>query len=341
MTDLTIVPIDPLSDDPVQRERFTAAIAVHTEVSRTIWGENHTGWTEDEVRARRRGTTYAFVDRLAEVDGKAVGMTFLAMPYQDNRHLALLMLAVHPDHRRQGVGSALLQDALDEAERRGRTVVQVDTEWVTGGSDEVGEGFAARHGFRPAQTVIRSTMHLPADLRRLQMYADGEGVEDAAAFTIESAWDLPPEEWLEDLAELEQRMSTDAPLGETSNEEEAWDAERVADNYRWAADAGRRSLTAVARDLSTGRLVGFTVLQVTSHDPSLAYQQDTLVLREARGHRLGLRLKAAAAGELQDRLPTVARVLTFNADDNTHMLAVNRYLGYRAEGSLRVWELRS
>ncbi|WP_018155017.1 GNAT family N-acetyltransferase [Demetria terragena] len=340
MSHVEVVPIDALSEDPEQQARLRAAIEMHTESSRAIWGDEHSGWTEDEVRGRRRGGTYHFVDRLAEVEGHAAGMCFMAMPAKDNPHLALLMLAVHPGHRRRGVGTALLEDALGTASRDGRTVVRVDTEWTVGGHDEHGEEFATRHDFVAAQTMTRSVMRLPAPRGPLQIFASGEGVEDAAAFAIEVAWEMPPTEWLDDLAVLEQRMSTDAPQGDTTQEEEAWDAARVAGDCQWAVDSGRRILTVVARDLSTGRLVGFTVLHVTAHDPSLAYQQDTLVLREARGYRLGVRLKAAAALELMDACPEVARIPTWNADDNTHMLAVNRDLGYEPEGYLRVWERR-
>lgn len=340
MSDVEIVPVDALSDDPVQRQRFSGAVAVHTAAAQAAWGDDHTGWSEAEVRGRRANPgEWTFADRLALRGGKPVAMSALAMPGRDNRSLALLMLAVDPEERRRGVGTQVLDETLDVARARGRSIVQADTEWAAEASDGSG-AFAAHHGFVAGQTTVRSAMPLPADERELRAYAHGDGVEDAAAFEIEAAWGMPPEGWLSDLAVLQQRMSTDTPLGELTMEEEDWDVARVARNYTWAADVGRRALTAVARDLSTDRLVGFTVLQVPSHDPTLAYQQDTLVLREGRGNRLGLRLKAAAALDLMDVLPEVNRVRTWNADDNAHMLAVNRDLGYRPEGHLRVWERR-
>lgn len=340
MPPLELVPVDPLSEDPVQRQRFGAAVAIQIAASEAVWGAEASGWTEAEVLGRRRGEGWSFVDRLAERDGRPVGMSALAMPLRDNTSLALLMLVVHPEYRRQGVGSALFQQALAEVTARGRTILQVDTEWPEGGVDDSGEQFAALRGFAPAQTTVRSAMPLPADEVRLRAYASGDGVEDAAAFEVETAWEMPPEGWLDDLALLKQRMSTDVPLGETSKAEEIWDAARVTQDYSWAAEVGRRTLTAVARDLSTGGLVGFTYLQVPRTDPTLAYQQDTLVVREARGNRIGIRLKAAAALELMREQPEVTRIRTWNADDNGPMLEVNSELGYRPEGYLRVWERR-
>ncbi|WP_246242413.1 hypothetical protein [Flexivirga aerilata] len=79
---------------------------------------------------------------------------------------------------------------------------------------------------------------------------------------------------------------------------------------------------------------------MSSQTPERAYQQDTLVVREARGHTLGLRMKATAALAMMDELPAVTQIRTWNADDNAPMLAVNRRLGYRTDGVLRVWERR-
>ena len=37
-------------------------------------------------------------------------------------------------------------------------------------------------------------------------------------------------------------------------------------------------------------------------------------------------------------LPDVTRIRTWNADDNLHMLAVNRQLGYEPDAWLREWQ---
>ena len=102
--------------------------------------------------------------------------------------------------------------------------------------------------------------------------------------------------------------------------------------------AGRRIIESVARNLPTGRLVGFTRVEVSPESPDRAYQQDTLVLREHRGHGLGARLKAANALLLMEALPTVRAIRTWNADSNRHMLAVNRALGYAVDGYSREWQ---
>jgi hypothetical protein len=93
----------------------------------------------------------------------------------------------------------------------------------------------------------------------------------------------------------------------------------------------------VARHVATGRLVGYTDLVVAPGTPDLAVQGDTLVLREHRGHRLGLALKVANLRALQAALPHVTTLRTWNADTNTPMLAVNRRMGFEPTGVTREW----
>ncbi len=118
---------------------------------------------------------------------------------------------------------------------------------------------------------------------------------------------MPPREWPDDLAELNRRMSL---------------------------DSGRRRALSVARESGTGRLVGFTEASVWAGSPDLAYQGSTLVMREHRGHRLGLRLEAAYALLVMDALPDVRRIRTWNAS----MRAVNRLLGHVMDASHRMWQ---
>ena len=313
-------------------------IDVQTRSGEAVWGSEHSGWSLGEVQGRRRGTQHTFID-LAAVEGDAViGMAAVAMPAHDNKHLALLMLHVDPDHRKKGVGMALAQDVLRRIGEAGRTTVQVDTETPTDAEVSVGPDFAERFGFSNVQTLFRSAMPLPADRDRLAGLAAGEGIEDAAAFRVEWRVDYVPDVWLPGLAILEQRMSTDAPQGDMTTEEEAWTPERVRENLDWATKQAQRHVV-VAVAFEGEEMAGFTQVEAPRETPTLAYQQDTLVLREARGHGLGLRLKAAAALALMDELPRVTRVRTWNADDNRHMLAVNADLGYERQGVLQVWEL--
>jgi hypothetical protein len=87
----------------------------------------------------------------------------------------------------------------------------------------------------------------------------------------------------------------------------------------------------------SGQLVAFTDLLVRPAQPDLPVQSDTLVLREHRGHALGLAVKLANLRALQRERPDVTTVRTWNADTNTHMVAINARMGFSVTGWTREW----
>ena len=68
---------------------------------------------------------------------------------------------------------------------------------------------------------------------------------------------------------------------------------------------------------------------MTTHESERAYQWGTLVRPDHRGHRLGLAVKVANVRLLQETQPQITTVVTFNADVNAPMVAVNERLGFR------------
>lgn len=330
-----IATVDARSDEPADLRLFEAFVAAQAASMASLHDGPSTAWSVQELRAMRHTRTdFAYADRVALVDGQVAGMLAVALPQHDNRDKALVMLHVRPECRGQGVGDALMSEAERVAHAHDRSVLMASTDSYRDQVD-VGEGFARRHGFALAQTMVASHLELPADREALRSMAAGDA---AAPYEIEVAWDGLPADWLADRAVLSARMSTDAPQGELSWDEEVWTSDRVAEDVERVVRSGRRMVEVVARDTGTGHLVGFTRVAVPIADPEVGYQQDTLVLREARGHGLGLRMKATATLALMDETPGTRKVLTWNADDNASMLAVNRELGFVVDGIQREWE---
>ena len=56
-----------------------------------------------------------------------------------------------------------------------------------------------------------------------------------------------------------------------------------------------------------------------------------------RGHRLGLLLKLAMMELLAATEPQLERIVTWNAQSNEHMIAVNEALGYTVFGQPNTW----
>ena len=97
-------------------------------------------------------------------------------------------------------------------------------------------------------------------------------------------------------------------------------------------------LTVAVEHVPTGALAGFSELSVPAPGGRSVEQHDTLVLSEHRGKRLGMLLKAANLIRLQKVAPGHPSVITFNAEENRHMLDVNEAVGFVAIGYEGAWK---
>jgi RimJ/RimL family protein N-acetyltransferase len=156
-------------------------------------------------------------------------------------------------------------------------------------------------------------------------------------YTLVTFGNYWPDKHLEDRCELGRRMSTDAPMGEHELDEEVWDANRVRALEASLAAQNRAKVTTAAQHDASGRIVAFTEVAIPLGAPESAWQHDTLVMREHRGHGLGFAMKVANFFAVQDEYPGVRRINTWNAEDNAPMIAVNEDLGFRVEAHANDW----
>lgn len=252
----------------------------------------------------------------------ALGGGWVSLPLKDNRGDAYVEVFVRASRRRQGLGSRILAALVETASAAGRTRLRAEAVWGVGagpeGTEEPGPAFCRSHGFEV--DILDAVRELPLPVADLSppAVADGYRLLD---------WRLCPERWLVQYAGLRHVLLQEAPSGPVGHENEFWDAERVRHEEREWHDQGRVAQTCavVAPD---GRLAGHTQL-VFAADGVEAYQWDTLVLPEHRGHGLGLALKRQAMHAAADLLAGRRRITTWNAASNTPMIAVNEMLGYR------------
>jgi GNAT superfamily N-acetyltransferase len=332
---IDIVRVDPL--DATQADLFAAWRAVLEASERIEYGDDHSVDTLDQYVASYRHQRYERRAAWAAVaDGNVIGHLDVELHLHDNTHRAEFTLAVQPNHRRRGAGTALLEIAERFARDERRPVLGVESDVATG-HDDPAVSFAARHGFRAAQQELHSRLTLPVQIES----ARAEAEKHAEDYEVLTSWDGIPEEWLADRALLARRMSTDAPLGAVDFNEEAWDAKRVAYDFEQIREEGRRVVESMARHVPSGRLVGYTTIVVTERTPEIGEQWATLVRHEHRGHRLGLLVKAANLQALMAEMPAVRRIHTWNAVENEPMLRVNRSLGFAPIGLMTEWQKTS
>ncbi|MET0839614.1 MAG: GNAT family N-acetyltransferase [Marmoricola sp.] len=263
---------------------------------------------------------------LAWVDGVAVGVAHVETGEWDNQDLAWLALVVHPECRGRGHGSELLERLMHVGRGEGCTKVGASG-WDLPGV----EAFAKRHGFERGSQEVYRVQHpreLPAGLASA---AYDEAVLLATDYELVRITGETPEELLPAVVDLADAIN-DAPLDDLDIEHEVFTAERVQSYERATIGSGHRLHRVIARHRQTGRLAGHTVVAVDTESPRLAHQHDTSVLRDHRGHRLGLLLKADMMRWLAEQEPQIEALDTWNAETNDHMIVVNERLGYRVEG---------
>jgi GNAT superfamily N-acetyltransferase len=254
--------------------------------------------------------------------GRVVGVLHLGIPERDNRHAGWVDLVVDPSARRRGVGRALFEFATTRLRELDRTVVIADMF-----DSPAAEGFAKCLGLDAAGRDVKRRQDVWAlDPSRLAAAAS-DARTGAAAYELVRIPVPAPAELVPAVLRMIEAIN-DAPTDDLKIEDEQFSAERLADFYTAQQAAGRRIYHLAARHRETGELGGHTVVAVESDLPYLGHQEDTSVLREHRGHRLGLLLKTGMLEWLADSEPQLRSLDTWNAASNSHMIAVNEQLGY-------------
>ncbi|OLT53144.1 hypothetical protein BJF88_13055 [Cellulosimicrobium sp. CUA-896] len=357
----------PASPDDPGAWAVHGTVLVSEAVDEQVYG--HTDLSLDAgtvVNSVASGGYRRTVRRVAVADGAApgsparpedvVGRSMVSMPLEGGTHVALVHVAVRPEHRRRGVGTALWEDALAITRDAGRHVVQGDSSFApepppgpgaleapTGSGrvprDAAATRFVLRRGFTLEQVQRHSVLDLPVPAARLDPLR-AAATERGADYRVHVWTDDVPERWLDQVAVLETRMSTDAPNAGLEVEEDPWDAQRVRTTVQDVHDRGQGFVIAAAEHVPTGTLAGFSMVTYPLDKPAVVYQEDTLVLREHRGRSLGMLVKVAVLDELARSRPTARRVHTWNAQENDHMLAINVALGFAPTSVDAEWQLR-
>jgi GNAT superfamily N-acetyltransferase len=329
VSDLEIVAVDAADG-----ATFEAFYAVYASASRHgPQGEFATVWQPEEIRASMadpdgRRFRVAWVGR---VEGRVVTTGWMRGSTVDNVDLADVLVCCAPGDRGRGYAAELLGQVERQARDRRRQRLVAEVNWPYGlGPDGAGSSelaWATRQGFRLGLVDVQRRLPVPVPTARL----DASAAEAAAhhhGYELRSFTGPVPEELVEGWAGLGASLMTEAPMGEIEREVEVADAGAIRAEEALLAQQGRVRIGTVALDPG-GEVVAYTDLVLTRHESDRAYQWGTLVRPEHRGHRLGLAVKVANLRRLQETQPQITTVVTFNADVNAPMVAVNDLLGFR------------
>lgn len=338
--EITEVSIPETVDAPDAAE-FLACVDVRNAVNRHDSGSDELTYTAEELLPGWQKTIFEpkrmFAGRL---DGRLVARGIYETRTEEAADTAWMHVEVLPDARGHGVGEAMARhlEAVALAEGKTRAIVYAPS-WKRGGIRiPAPTGFGSvpagtpevrllqAMGYRLEQVERGSRLPLPATgLDELREAASTVAGDDYRVHT----WAGPtPPEWREDIAHLLTRMSTDAPTAGLEEPEDPWTVERLLEDEALEASSPRTPIVAAVEHVPSGRLVGFTEFTAPAERERPVAQEDTIVLREHRGRRLGLLLKAANLQWLEEVAPGHPAIITYNAEENRHMLDVNERLGF-------------
>jgi GNAT superfamily N-acetyltransferase len=342
----------PKTIDAPDAADFIATVEVRNAVEADGFGTDDLAYSAADLLPGWLNTVYE-PKRLfaARVDGRIVARAIYETTTED-ADVVWLEVQVLPEFRRRGIGTELsgLLETMAAQDNRHKIIVYTVSKEAAGERVEAPTGFGSvprdgvevrfllSRGYTLEQVERGSRLALPVDDEDLRGRLDAATASAGADYSVQFWIDRTPERWRDDLAVLLTRMSTDAPTAGLEEPEDPWTAERVLDEEKRRESSPRTALTAAIEHIPSGRLVGFTELNVPIELDRPVEQGDTLVLKEHRGHRLGMLLKVANLRALQNERPGHPAVITFNAEENRHMLDVNEAVGFVPIGYEGAWK---
>lgn len=337
-------------------DEFRELIAMRNEVELDTLGTDAIAVTPEAIFphfiSTPQKTRRHFVVRDA---GRIVARGLFSWMTADNAPAASVMADVLPSYRRRGIGTALFELQEKLAAELGRNVIQAS---VIHTSSDGGERVASSTGFGdlPAsdpgvqfllsrgyslEMVVRiSSFDLTGAEQALEEHRRAAQAKAGDDYRVVSWIGRTPEKWLEQRAALATAMSTDEPTGGLETIVDEWDADRVREHDDRQEGSGRTLFMSAAEHVPTGTLVAYSELGRLEGADQPAVQEDTLVVRAHRGHRLGMLLKCANALHLLEHAPDTPLITTFNAEENEPMLRVNIEMGFRPIGAEGEWQKR-
>jgi GNAT superfamily N-acetyltransferase len=322
---------------------FAAMVDVRNRIYREISGHDDHRIAADELLPHYEPDEYEKrLMWLVLVDGRLAGRVGVDVPLEEGSKVAYFLIELLREVQGRGIGSMAYTELVEPAAHdHGRTVLQswAEQNEAPGPRLEPPTGFGSvpaddrttrfylRHGYRLEQVERCSAFDLQGSfdgVRRLLAMA-----EEASPDYRVVSWVAPtPEEFVARYGWMKSRMITDAPAAALEFDEEDWDAARVARHDRTYTSSGRLLHVVAAEHVASGELCAFNELAIGKDRTEASHQEDTLVLKEHRGHRLGMLVKCANLLAWREIAPDSPRVITYNAEENRPMLDINEAIGF-------------
>jgi mycothiol synthase len=239
-------------------------------------------------------------------------------------------IAVHPAHRRRGLGRALLAacvSAVDDAESR------LLEAW-TGTRVPAGAAFAERIGATGGLHMRASQLDLATiDRSLMREWAS----IDPAGYRIEWIIGDTPDHLMDNVIEALRAINR-MPREGLDMEDWKFTPEIIRDGERTMKARGQEGWFVLAIHES-GSSAGFTDVSFDRRFPHVVQQRGTAVVPEHQGKGIGKWMKARMVEKILAELPEARYIRTENAGSNAPMLAINIKMGFRPAWENTIWQI--
>jgi GNAT superfamily N-acetyltransferase len=292
--------------------------------------------------------------RLHAWDGeRLVGVLTVYAPLLDSTDTAefqIELLSDLPAAQQAALAESLVARAHEQASELGRSTLIASAVGGATGPVTARTGFGGGDPTHPDTAPLVARGYALEQVYRVSV-AELSALPDlearhAAALQRSSGYELvrwtgeTPPEHREAMCALHERMSIDAPVAGLAWEPEVWDDARLTEFEQSKQQAGRLFLTVAARAIGSSELAGFTTLILPTAGAT-ARQHDTLVTKPHRGHGLGMLMKLDNLLRLRAERPELVRIVTWNAEENRAMLAVNEASGFLPVAYEAQWQWKA
>lgn len=331
---------------------FCACVDIRNQVEAATYGTAELGFAAAESLPAYLDTTHRPRRLVAARCGTRVVGRAMFLHLADEPDVAWADAQVLPEYRRRGIGGALIEHMEGLARQAGRQRLIVYAPSADGpgpllspptGAGAVPAGnsevrFLTTRGYSLEQVERCSRLPLPVPGAAIRSLLDRAGRAAGPGYRV-VLWSGPtPASRQAEVADLYTVMSIEEPSAGLDEPPDVWTVERLAAAEQQDADGSRTRLVAAAEHVGSGRLVAFTVLSAPLEMTRPVAQEDTLVIPGHRGRRLGMLLKMANIEHLQRVRPGHPAVITYNAEENRHMLDVNEAVGFVSIGREGAWK---
>lgn len=267
---------------------------------------------------------------LAYINSEIAGLG--SMTKNDGQAQVFADVIVLPEHRRNGVGTILLNRMREEAVNNGfKTFSFFSVDTVP-----AGEAFLTNAGLKKGliqkgnQLIMKNL-----DINLMRQWVHG-GIKNSYESGV---WlNEVPEEHLENYAAAYNSIN-DAPHGNLENMKTSMTADSMRALVKRIIEGKNNIVISWVRNIENGEFAAISDIVITGAKKYVAFQNNTMTVPKYRGNGFGKLVKALNALYLIENRPQVRFIRTSNAEVNEAMLAINDKMGFKQFQVHTFWEL--